>query len=65
MAKYKVLADFADKEDGMRVYRIGDIYPREGLNPSPARLKELRGSENAIGAPIIKAIPAKKKAQKK
>ena len=63
--KYKVLIAFLDKEDDMRLYSEGDTYPRAGLKPSPERIKELKGSENAMGAPIIKAIPAKKKTQKK
>ena len=65
MAKYKVLIDFADKEDGYREYKAGDVYPRTGLTPSADRVKELRGSDNALGASIIKPIPAKKKTQKK
>lgn len=38
---YKVINDFRDGEDGKRLYRAGDPYPREGLKPTKKRLSEL------------------------
>lgn len=58
---YKVIRPFFDLQDRVEVkggtvyheYRIGDIYPRAGHKPSKERIKELSGSENAQGTPLI------------
>ena len=64
---YKVIKAFLDLQDDSRLYNEGDSYPREGLKPSPDRIKELSGNENKIGEPLIKAVrkPARKKAPSK
>lgn len=62
---YRVLEDFSDKQDGRRPYKVGDIYPREGLDPSPQRVAELLGSENVRGRPIIEPIGEKPKRKRK
>lgn len=51
---YRVLCDFADLTDENHVYRAGDEYPREGLEPTAARIKELSGKTNKLGKPLIK-----------
>ena len=38
---YKVIKLFADLQDNNHVYEVGDIFPREGLKVSEARLAEL------------------------
>lgn len=63
---YKVIKAFLDLQDDSRLYDAGDTYPREGLEPSPERIKELSGKDNKIGEPLIKAVrTAKKKAPAK
>lgn len=54
--KYRVLENFSDKQDGRRPYKVGDIYPREGLAPSPQRIAELLGPDNARHRPVIEVI---------
>ena len=53
MAKYVVLEDFADVQEGNHVYRQGDHYPRKG-RAKKERVEELSGSENLRGEPLIK-----------
>lgn len=53
MAKYVVLEDFADLQDGNHVYRQGDHYPRKG-RAKKERAEELSGSENLRSEPLIK-----------
>lgn len=62
---YRVLEDFSDKQDDRRPYKVGDIYPREGLDPSPQRVAELLGSDNVRGRPIIELIEEKPKRKRK
>lgn len=57
---YRVLETFSDKQDGRRPYKVGDIYPREGLDPSPQRIAELLGADNARHRPVIEVIREEK-----
>lgn len=43
MDKYLVIELFEDDLDGKRLYRVGDVYPREGLVTTEARIKQLMG----------------------
>lgn len=52
---YEVVSGFSDMEDGLYVYHIGDIYPRNGYKPTQARVKSLLGSSNRLKKPIIRA----------
>lgn len=65
---YRVIGYFTDLQDGDRVYRPGDIYPRAGLKPSEARIEELSGKSNRQGKPLIELIeepkPVKKRKKK-
>lgn len=58
---YEVLIDFADLQDEKYIYHEGDKYPRKGYTPEKARIKELCGSDNAFGKPIIAVMKEKKK----
>ena len=40
---HKVIADFKDKTDDEYLYRIGDVFPRNGKRPNKARKDELVG----------------------
>lgn len=57
MEKYVVVYDrFKDLEDNDYIYEKGDIYPREGLETSKERVKELSTKKNKIGEILIKKI---------
>lgn len=51
-----VINAFLDLQDAEYLYDVGDVYPREGLEPSEERIKELLGSDNLQGQPMIKAV---------
>lgn len=53
---YRVLANFSDMKDGNHAYKEGDLYPREGVTVSEARIKELSGIKNRRGFPLIAKI---------
>lgn len=57
MAKYQVLVDFKDLQDGNKIYRKGDVYPRPANKKvGNDRLNELLSSDNNFGKPIIKEV---------
>lgn len=51
---YKVIKAFTDLHDNDYPYRVGDMFPRLGIKVSEKRLKELSGSDNKQGTPLIK-----------
>ena len=53
---YKVLEMFTDLQDDNYKYEVGDEYPRLGLKPSLARVKELCGSDNRRGRAVIEEV---------
>ena len=63
---YKVIKHFTDMQDNNFVYDVGDEYPRKGVSVLPSRIKELAGSKNRQGCPLIEEIPeAEEKPEKK
>ncbi len=50
---YKVIKYFEDLQDGGYAYEEGDVFPREGLEVSDERIKELSGKKNKRGTPLI------------
>lgn len=61
---YKVIKLFADLEDKNHIYNPGDVFPRAGAEASEKRIKELSGSDNKRGEPLIVLIedaPAEEK----
>lgn len=61
-----VINAFLDLQDAEYLYDVGDAYPREGLEPSEERIKELLGSDNLQGQPmikVVKTVPADKKSE--
>lgn len=62
---FKVIYKFADLEDGKTIYRVGDVYPRKGYEPTEKRIAELLGKKNKIGKSLIKEIAEPKKAAPK
>lgn len=64
---YKVIKYFTDLHDNNYPYGVGDIYPRQGLTVTEARIAELAGSNNRQGQPLIVLVeeaPAKKTTKK-
>ncbi len=62
---YKVIKYFTDLQDENRPYEVGDIYPRDGFEVLPSRLKELSSSENRQGQPLIEKIDDEPKPKRK
>jgi len=66
---YRVLKDFLDMQDGKRLYKAGDKYPRKGLNPPAERIEALlsgeKSSNNLLGEKLIEHIETERKPQKK
>ena len=56
MSKYTVIRKFTDLQDNNYKYHAGDLYPRDGLEVSAARIKELSTDQNRQGFPLISAI---------
>ena len=53
---YKVIKHFIDLHDNDHSYNEGDIFPREGVDVSEERLKELAGSDNKQRTPLIELV---------
>ena len=71
---YKVISDFYDLEDDRRAgnrppiyqyYRVGDIYPRNGILPSKERIEELKGPKNRLCKRLIEEIKEEEKEKEK
>jgi hypothetical protein len=52
---YKVIHSFKDLQDNEHIYKVGDIYPRQGVHADKERINELKTAKNKIGKPLIKA----------
>ena len=52
----KAIEFFTDLQDNNYAYNVGDTFPRVGLDVSEERLKELAGSDNKRGRPVITEI---------
>ncbi len=53
---YEVIHFFTDLQDNSYAYNVGDEFPRIGFAVNEARFKELMGSENKQGIPLIKYV---------
>lgn len=64
--QYKVIHYFTDLHDNCRPYNVGDVFPREGMEVTEARLAELAGSDNMQKKPLIEKVeePVKKPAKR-
>ena len=63
---YKVIKFFTDLQDNNFPYEVDKPFPREGVTVTEERLKELSGSNNKQGQPLIEKVaePPKKAAKK-
>jgi len=57
---YTVIVEFTDLKDNNRKYRVGDIFPREGLKVSKERLESLSTDKNKRGFPVIECTEPEK-----
>ena len=55
MAKYVVVKDFTDPQDGNHIYREGKPYPRKG-NATKKRIEELSTKKNKRKEIFIKEV---------
>jgi hypothetical protein len=64
---YKVIKYFEDLKDNRHPYKVGDIFPRNGLEVSESRIDELSRDKNKRGEPLIVEVvtPKKRKAKEK
>ena len=53
---YKVNTFFTDLQDNRYAYKAGDVFPRNGLEVSDDRLKELSSNHNRRGIPLISLV---------
>lgn len=56
---FEVIAKFVDKEDGKRLYEVGQSYPRDGYFPSEERIESLSTHNNKGKKPFIKIVEDK------
>lgn len=53
---FLVIAPFVDLEDGHHMYRVGDIYPRAGLNVSDERIMQLLSNKNKAHKSLLERV---------
>ena len=51
---------WVDLQDNKYKYKQGDVYPREGLEVSEERIKELSGINNLLGEVLIQKVEKNK-----
>ena len=62
---YTVIEYYEDLQDGMHAYNVGDKYPRNGVEATDERIKELATAQNRRKIPLIKKVEEKSKKPKK
>ena len=60
---YKVLTYFTDLQDKSYPYNEGDIFPRDGLNVTEARLNELSSTNNRRKTKLIEFVEEEQQVQ--
>lgn len=53
---YKVIKFFTDLQDNNHVYKVGDVFPHDGMKVSEMRLKELSTDANRRHMPLIEKV---------
>lgn len=53
---YRVIKFFTDLHDGDHPYNVGDAFPRDGVEVTENRLKELASDGNKQGIPLIEKV---------
>ncbi len=57
---YVAIKRFVDLTDDDYIYNAGDVYPRDGFEPSRERIVELATSKNKLETPLIAYIEDEK-----
>lgn len=60
---YRVIREFVDLQDHRFRYRVGDAFPRAGVEVSAERVAELASARNKSGAAVIEAVEVPHKAK--
>ena len=55
---YKVVRAFFDSTDKNRLYKVGDVYPAEGVKANKKRTDELAKGTNPNGKVYIEEVKA-------
>lgn len=53
---YKVIENFFDTDDNMRLYEVGQTYPREGVEVTEERVDYLSNKNGDFKKPFIKYV---------
>lgn len=53
---YKVIKSFKDLKNNKHLYKVGDIYPVKGYEPTDVRIKELAEGKNQLKMIFIEEI---------
>lgn len=53
---YRVIHYFTDLQDFNHPYKVGETFPRLGINVTEERLKELSSKNNKQGKPLIEEV---------
>lgn len=53
---YKVIKFFTDLQDNNHAYKVGDIFPHDGMEVSENRLLELSTDKNRRQMPLIEKV---------
>lgn len=53
--RYTAIEYFTDNYDNGYAYNVGDVYPRQGYEPSESRINALSSGNNVRKRPVIKA----------
>ena len=59
---YVAIKRFVDLTDDDHIYNAGDMYPRDGFEPSRERIIELATSKNKLETPLITYVEDEEKA---
>lgn len=51
--KYRVIKFFTDLQDNNYAYKVGDVYPRQGVQVDQERVNELLSDTNKRKSPLI------------
>ena len=50
---YRVVCEFADAQDELHVYQVGDEFPRLGAQVDESRIEALASENNMLHKPVI------------
>lgn len=63
MDKYIVIVEFQDKENNMKTYKVGEVFPSGNQKVSAKRLKSLASKNNNAKIAVIEKVKEVEEAQ--